>query len=127
MLDNLGRLIGIIFALGFAAFWGYLAYSWNEMGEMGPGQPTVIGLTVLAVVAGVSGLLGLVRMVSSTSSSVNHISSQTSSITPEQRDRDADEIIARYMARREAEGAGGVTPEPAETAPPPSQFGSKEN
>jgi hypothetical protein len=125
VLGNLGHLVRIIFALGLAAFWGYLAYSWNEAGELGPGQPTVIGVAVLAIVAGFSGLVGLVRMVSSTASAANPGLSPTSSITPEQRDLDADAIIARYMARREAEGAVSVAPESNDPTPPP-QFGRKD-
>jgi hypothetical protein len=125
VLGNVTWLVRIIVALGLAAFWGYLAYSWNDMGELGPGQPTVIGVAVLAIVAGFSGLTGLVRMMSRTASAADPGLSQTGSITPEQRDHDADAIIARYMARREAEGGVGGAPELDETTPRP-QFGRKD-
>lgn len=128
VLGNMGRMVRIVFALSLAAFWGYLAYSWNEMGELGPGQPTVIGVSVLAIVAGFSGLVGMIRMVTSTANTADRGLSQVGSITPEQRDLDADAIIARYMARREAEGAAEVRPESNEGTPPPQphQFGRKD-
>jgi hypothetical protein len=127
VLGNMGRLVRIIFALALAVFWAYLAYSWDQMGELGPGEPTVIGVALLAIVAGFSGLVGLVRIVASTASAGYPRSSQSGSITPEQRDLDADEIIARYMARQEAEGVAGVTPESGDTTPSPPQFGRKDS
>ena len=57
-------------AFGFAAFRGYWAYQWIEMGEYGPGKPTVVGVAILAAIAGISGLVGLIRMVTGTAKSV---------------------------------------------------------
>jgi hypothetical protein len=127
ILGNLGQLLRSMLALGFAAFWGYLAYSWNEMGDLGPGQPTVIGVGILAIIAGFSGLVGLIRMVAKGASGAPPTHRDPVSITPEQRDADADAIIARYMARREQEGVGPIEPNPTESSPPnqPPQFGRK--
>lgn len=127
VLGNVGQLFRIMIALGFAAFWGYLAYSWNEMGDVGPGRPTVIGVGVLAIIAGFSGMFGLVRMIAKGASGVPSTSRQPVEITPEQRDADADAIIARYMARREQEEAAPVPPRPDGGDGPPraGQFGKK--
>jgi hypothetical protein len=117
ILGNVGWLIRIFFAFAMAALWGYLAYIWNEMGDLGPGRPTVIGVAAMALVAAVSGLIGLVRMVGRTTRSTLPDHRLTGSITPAQRDLDADAIIARYVARREAEGAGAAAQSGAETSP----------
>lgn len=127
VVSNLGWLIRIAVALGFAAFWGYWAYQWHQMGEYGPGKPTVIGVGILAAIAGMSGLVGLVRMVTGTAKSVKlpeRTPPQSDVTAPA--DFDPDAVMARYLAQREAGSAVG----PGESSTPPApqrpQFGRKQ-
>jgi len=126
-VSNLGWLIRICIAFGFAAFWGYWAYQWNEMGEYGPGKPTVIGVGILAGIAGISGLVGLVRMVTGTAKGIKLPErSQPQSDVMAPSDFDADAVMERYLAQREA----GSAAESHESSVPPTpqrpQFGKKQ-
>ena len=127
VLGNLGWLIRITIAMGFALFWGYLAWDWYGQGEYGPGMPTVIGVGVLAALSGIGALVGLVRMVTSTAASVKlpERSAPSEPIAPSS-DFDADEVMARYMARREQAGAEEGEAEPTPTLPTRPQFGRKQ-
>ncbi len=131
IVGNIGWLVRIVISLAFAGFWGYLAWYWHDMGESGPGLPTVIGVGILAGIAGLSAIIGLVRMVTSTAKiDLPERSGPSTNLTGSS-DFDPDEVIARYMARREETATVEVTPTdsggsaPAQQSQRP-QFGRKQ-
>ncbi|RNJ63575.1 MAG: hypothetical protein EDM03_04015 [Porphyrobacter sp. IPPAS B-1204] len=115
LFQNMGHMFRAFIGLGLAATWAYAASMWYDMGEFGPGMPTIIGTGALALLAGVGGLISLLRM--SFSASAPSAKSRNASSWGEDQpsDFDADAVIARHLAKRQAsEAASPASDTPSE-------------
>lgn len=128
LFHNMGNMVRTLFGFGFAALWGYMAHMWYGMGEFGPGMPTVIGVGALAVVAGFGGLISLMRVISGTAAPAARSSRSAAWDDDQPSDFDADAVIARHLAKRQASRAAAPSadvpadPRPVRAAP---AFGRK--
>lgn len=93
MMGRLPQLLRSLIALGFGAFWGYLAL---DIGPMA-GPATQMGLGVLAIIAIMGGLIGLLRAAGPSGATMTKAIGPA---TKEPEPFDADAALERYLARK---------------------------
>jgi len=127
LITSTSHAMRMIYGFGFAALWGYFAYTWNAMGDAGPGQATVISTAAMAAASALGGLFALRRLKAGTRAAPKVEAPRPATATqdaPAPSDFDPDAIIARYLSERAAR-----PPEsPAlQAEPPPTRpvFGRK--
>lgn len=131
-LGIIGALIPVLFCGGFLVYFAGVEH-WTGVPVGDALTPTVFGLGALTILFAIPLILRIARLVGPPSPRKPGSPPRRDPPEDERSDFDADAAIARYLARREAEGpaaaapasaAGLRAPAPA-FAPPPPTFGRK--
>lgn len=128
-----GMMLPLVYFGGLIAYFSQVGGGLQGIIDIGLG-PTVLGLTALGLLFSIKPLMLLLRLVAGTVTGTAGSSGKTAagaSDADEARgDFDADDVLARYMAKRSAAPAppadAQVSAQPVAPAPPPRPgFGRK--